>query len=385
MHVPTELVDSIIDEVFSSSGTVDGPTPSALALVSHTFRHRTNFHRFSKISFMHRIEPLSSVHDFLALLTSDVWTADVGIARHIREFSLALGAVVEVTVVHPVHGASQHKQLGPHPAVTDGSMAKILNMIFRYSTPNSEHQIDNTLVLSTYANSGYPWLFDINQRNSWEDLVDPQFGSALQGLLDTYVSKLVILRLNDLPPTLLAASRIRKLTLRKARFKSLMLHLQELGIDGESEFTQGFDQSLPTLGLPAVRHLRYYINASEAFWTSPHPWKHLGALETLTLDVTAKPLRSDLVQTITQYSEHLRQLKKLIIAVDTSLENRASSLSVLTGDFIIVNLLAGLISHLPWTNDLEVSFRSTDFKQTYRDGIAAIFGHFSYTAIDQII
>jgi hypothetical protein len=91
------------------------------------------------------------------------------------------------------------------------------------------------------------------------------------------------------------------------------------------------------------------------------------------------------VQTITQYSEHLRQLKKLIIAVDTSLENRAARLSVLTGDFIIVNLLAGLISHLPWTNDLEVSFRSTDFKQTYRDGIAAIFGHFSYTAIDQII
>jgi hypothetical protein len=298
MHVPTELVDSIIDEVFSSSGTVDGPTPSALAFVSHTFRHRTNFHRFSKISFMHRIEPLSSVHDFLALLTSDVWTAHVGVARHIRGFSLALGAVVEVTVVHPVHGASQQKRLGPHPAITDGSMTKILNIIFRYSIPNSEQQIDNTLVLSTYANSGYPWLFDINQRNSWEDLVDPQFGSALQGLLDTYVSKLVILRLNDLPPTLLAASRIRKLTLRKARFKSpsssdypmlgQMLHLQELGIDGESEFTQGFDQLLPTLGLPAVRHLRYYINASEGFWTSPHPWKHLGALETLTLDVTAK-------------------------------------------------------------------------------------------------
>lgn len=298
MHVPTELVDCIIDEVFSSSGTVDGPTPSALALVSHTFRHRTNFHRFSKISFMRRIEPLSSVHEFLALLTSDVWTPHVGVARHIREFSLALGAVVEVTVVYPYYGASQHKQLGPHPALTDGSMAGILNVIFRYSSPNSEQQIDNSLVLSTYANSGYPNLFDINQRNSWEDLVDPQFESALQGLLDTYVSKLVILRLNDVPPTLLAASRIRKLTLRKARFQlpstsdypmlGQMVHLQELGIDGASEFTHGFDQLLPTLGCPAVRHLRYYINTNDTFWTSAHPWKHLGALETLTLDVTAK-------------------------------------------------------------------------------------------------
>jgi hypothetical protein len=300
MHVPTELVDSIIDEVFSSSGTVDGPTPSALALVSHSFRHRTNFHRFSKISFMRRIEPLSSVHEFLALLTSDVWAADVGLARHIREFSLALGAVVEVTVVHPDDGASQHKRLGPHPALTDGSMAQILNMIFRYSIPNSEHQIDNTLTLSTYTNSGYPSLFDISQRISWENLVDPQFGSALQGLLDTYVSKLVILRLNDLPPTLLAASRIRQLTLSKSRFKApsasdypmlgQMVHLQELRIDGESEFTQGFDQLLPVLGLPSVKHLRYYISAARVYWAlpSPHPWKHLGALETLTLDATAK-------------------------------------------------------------------------------------------------
>jgi hypothetical protein len=300
MHVPTELVDSIIDEVFTSPGTVDGPTPSALAFVSHTFRHRTNFHRFSKISFMGRIEPLSSVHEFLALLTSDVWAADVGVARHIREFSLALGAVVEVTRVHPDDGASQHKRLGPHPALTDGSMAQILNMIFRYSIPNSEHCIDNTLTLSTYADSGYPSLFNINQGISWENLVDPQFGSALQGLLDTYVSKLVIVRLSDLPPTLLAGSRIRQLTLRKSRFKpsnasdypmlGQMVHLQELGIDGESVFTQGFDQLLPALGLPSVKHLRYYISAARVYWAlpSPHPWKHLGALETLTLDATAK-------------------------------------------------------------------------------------------------
>jgi hypothetical protein len=267
MHVPTEVVDNIIDKVLYSSGTIDRPTPSALALVSHTFRHRTNFHRFSEVSFMHRIEPIWSIHDFLALLTSDVWTPHAGVARHIREFSLALGVVSNVIVVDPHHIASLRQQLRRHPALTDESMAGILRVIFRYSFPKFEHQFDNMLVLSTYASSGYPRSFDDSkQRNSWEDLIDAQFGPVLQGLLDSHVSKLEISGLNDLPPTLLAGTRIRKLTLRKARFRlpsaseySMLgqTYLKELGIDGASEFMHGPDQLSPTLGFAVVRDLRY--------------------------------------------------------------------------------------------------------------------------------
>ncbi|KAF8179199.1 hypothetical protein BJ912DRAFT_982875 [Pholiota molesta] len=304
MHVPTEVVDNIINKVFYSSGTVHRPTPSALALVSHTFRHRTNFHRFSKVSFMHKIEPIWSIHDFLALLTSDVWTPHAGVARHIREFSLAL-------------------------------------------------------VLSTYASSGYPRSFDdSNQRNSWEDLIDPHFGPILQRLLDSHVSKLEISGLNNLPPTLLAGTRIRKLTLRKARFrlhsasKYSMLgqtYLKELGIDGASEFMHGPDQLSPTLGFAV----------------------HLSVLETLTFDITVS------VSTV----ESLRsRFSEVIVAVNMSLEKHRVTSS---GFFVVGQILAALSPHLPLTSDLELSFRIETIMQASRASIAAIFGHFSFTTIDQ--
>jgi hypothetical protein len=95
----------------------------------------------------------------------------------------------------------------------------------------------------------------------------------------------------------------------------------------------------------------------------------------------------DLIHLPNLYSGHLQHLKKLIIAVDASLDDHAAAIGLhdLTGDGILVNLLGGLISHLPWTNDLELSFRSEDFTQAYRNGIAALFGHLFYSPIDQLL
>lgn len=89
--------------------------------------------------------------------------------------------------------------------------------------------------------------------------------------------------------------------------------------------------------------------------------------------------------TISPYLGHLRHLKKLIIAVDTSLENRLARLSRLTSDFVVGDIFIGLLPHLPLTNDLELPFRCEDSKHTSRNGFAAILGHFSFAIIDQVV
>jgi hypothetical protein len=86
------------------------------------------------------------------------------------------------------------------------------------------------------------------------------------------------------------------------------------------------------------------------------------------------------VPTIGPYSGHLQHLKKVIIAVNMSLEKHRVTSS---GFFVVGQILAALSPHLPLTSDLELSFRIETIMQASRASIATIFGHFSFTTIDQ--
>jgi hypothetical protein len=221
MSLPIELTDKIIDEL--ACATLPAwPTErewatkleSSLALVSLAFRERINAHRFAHVSLIERGNP-NFLSRFLPILHSDVWTPRTGVARHIRRFELCLELWANENWVDDDEVKHTDGLFG------DGQIKEMLNTIFRRMP--RENRPSQTLVLTTHDSSS-PYCIPAasKKRVKWRKM-DPGLRSTLKVLLkkNPNLIRLELDGFTDIPLSLLTASRITHLSLRKVTFKSL--------------------------------------------------------------------------------------------------------------------------------------------------------------------
>jgi hypothetical protein len=290
-ELPIELIEKIIDVAFysqlstgprttSENTMLDPGALSSLALVSHIFRQRVNAHRFSIVSFQETDftpRSLPYIHAFLNLLQSDVWVVpSMGVARHVRKLVLILGEIVDM-----------QGDLVLHPATEDGSLIKIMNAVFRGGEGYPDSTSDYTLALGGFAD--------------WQsEVINPEFISNIESLLDSRVTTWELKWIDAVPPTLLKGRHVKRISISYTSFQytmnsqlvpeytalGLWNHLESLHIHNAPDF---FHLIAPG-DIPMLKTLTVTLmDSSTANFISYH-WRHWTVLEDLTLNFVSGTL-----------------------------------------------------------------------------------------------
>jgi hypothetical protein len=289
--LPVELIEKIIDETFYAQVSSDTrsermmvahKTLSSMARVSHSFRQRINAHRFSTVSFQRSdptSPPLPYIHAFLDLLQSDVWVVpSMGVARHVRKLVLILGKN---------SNTPPPNDMDPHCAIDDGPLITIMNTVFRGGEGYPDSMSDYTLALWGFAD--------------WQsEVINPEFISKIESLLDSRVTTLELKWFDLVPPTLLKGRHVKRISISYTSFQwsrnsqlvaeytalGLWNHLESLHIHNAPDF---FHLIAPG-DIPMLKTLTVTLmDSSTANFISYH-WRHWTVLEDLTLNLDSGTL-----------------------------------------------------------------------------------------------
>ncbi|KAF9480777.1 hypothetical protein BDN70DRAFT_877213 [Pholiota conissans] len=210
IQLPTELIYNIIDEAWEVSPERAHDTiylPSSLAYVSHDFRRGVNVHRFSTIT-LGKDSTGADINSFLELIQADVWTSNATVVPHIRRVELLL-AVTTGSLVKLLH-----------PSVANGSLTRVLELIFR-----GRHSVSRPKDMFTLALHGHPKLDDntstpypYNGGLVWT-MLTTEFISYLQMLVASRIGNLELWSFRSVPISFLKESMVRMLKLYGVSFE----------------------------------------------------------------------------------------------------------------------------------------------------------------------
>ncbi|KAF9476452.1 hypothetical protein BDN70DRAFT_882345 [Pholiota conissans] len=214
MALPIELTDNIIDKAiaivppYRRERTKVLEVESALALVSHSFRQRTNMHRFATVSLVAPKSPfnIDPYINFPQILQSKVWNENTGIARHLQKIILYL----EASQDYCGYDDLEHRE----DLFEDGAIEDLLKTLYNGDVIIGPTPAPTLVVTTNDIDLAANFPLSIRSRMNWR-YIDQHFRSTLQGLLKEG-SRLTRLKLEGIfvaPKTLLEGSRITHLSL----------------------------------------------------------------------------------------------------------------------------------------------------------------------------